>query len=297
MGVIENALEKLRRSGALAPGTPARRLSDPVELRSSWASTAAPVNVSTRVITLDRPRLHEAGYLPEPGQETLFADYYQQVKRPVIRRALAADAAPERRLIMITSALPGEGKTFTSLNLALSMARERDMSVLLVDADFPKAHIGRALDVSEEPGLLDAVTDAAQDVESFVMRTNVQGLEILPGGRSHGGASELVASARMTDVVARLTARNPRRLVVFDAAPLLVAGDARALSHIVGDILMVVRAGYTPRHALVEAVAQIDKKKLQGLVLNDAYTTIREAYYGYPTYGARAEEAVPQRGE
>jgi protein-tyrosine kinase len=291
MGVIENAIEKLRRSGAATGTTGATgKFSRPVEQRS-WASSAEPTNVSTRVIELDRPRLMTAGYLPEAGQEFRFADYYQQVKRPVIRRAFAADAAPEQRLIMITSALPGEGKTFTALNLALSMARERDMSVLLVDADFPKAHIGRALDVNKEPGLLDAAADATQDVESFVMRTNIPGLEILPGGRSNGDASEVVSSSRMIEVTARLTARNPRRLVLFDAAPLLVAGDARALSHIVGHILMVTRAGYTPRHALLEAVAQIDKKKLQGLVLNDAYTTITNSYYGYPEYGAAAQEA------
>jgi Mrp family chromosome partitioning ATPase len=295
MGVIENAIEKLRRSGASASTGTTGKFARPAEHRS-WASDAEPKNVSTRIVEIDKARLQAAGYLPEAGQEFRFADYYQQIKRPVIRRVLGPNATPEQRLIMITSALPGDGKTFTSMNLALSMARERDMSVLLVDADFPKAHIGRALDVHNELGLLDAAADADQDVESFVLRTNVPGLELLPGGRWTGEASELVSSARMIEVTARLTARNPRRLVLFDAAPLLVAGDSRALCHVVGTLLMVTRAGYTPRHALLEAVAQIDKNKLQGLVLNDAYTTISNSYYGYPEYGAAAQEAR-QRGD
>ncbi len=292
MGIIENAIEKLRRSGGTPTSNTSRhRLPD----LQSWASSAEPTNVSTRVIELDRPQLRIAGYLPEAGSEGEFAIYYQQIKRPLIRAAFAPNAGPEQRLVMISSALPGEGKTFTTLNLALSMARERDMSVLLVDADFPKAHIGRALDVHEELGLLDAVADESADVESYVMRTNVPGLEILPGGRSNEQAAELVASARMVQAVARLTARNPRRLVLFDAAPLLASSDTHTLAQIPGQILLVARAGVTPQHALLEAIAQIDKKKLQGLILNDAYTTSNQSYYGYPGHGE--SEVAPVTGD
>ncbi len=109
----------------------------------------------------------------------------------MVRRALAANAGPNQRLVLITSALPGEGKTFTTLNLALSMAQERDVSVLLVDADFPKSHIGRALGVYEEPGLLDALADESVDVESLILRTNVKNLEFLPSGRTNSSAAEL----------------------------------------------------------------------------------------------------------
>jgi protein-tyrosine kinase len=292
MGVIENAIEKLRRSGAVvgAGFDGATRSSQPAALRS-WGSVAGePLSVPTREITLDRPRLRAAGYLAEPGCESLFADYYREIKRPVIRRALAAQAPANQRLILVTSALPGEGKTFTTLNLALSMARERDISMLLIDADFPKSHMSRALGVHEEPGLLDAVADGTLDVESLVMRTNVKGLDFLPGGRSSAGATELVSSARMAEIAARLIARNPRRLVLFDSAPLLVASEARALIQIPGQIILVARAGRTPQHALQEAIAHIDNKKLHGLVLNDAYHTKQNSHYGYSGYGDRGEE-------
>ena len=144
MGVIENALEKLRRSGAAPETTSVRHQAVAVE---SWPTPEEPPLVPTRVIALDRTRLRAAGYLPEVGQELRFADYYREVKRPIIQRALAPGAPANQRLILVTSSLPAEGKTFTAFNLALSMARERDVSVLLIDADFPKAQIGRVLGV------------------------------------------------------------------------------------------------------------------------------------------------------
>jgi protein-tyrosine kinase len=277
MGVIESALEKLRRNGT-GPNTLGER--SPSELQS-WAAGPEPTRLSNREIVLNRNQLRAAGYLPEFGHELRFADYYREIKRPIIRRAVAANAPPAQRLILVTSALPGEGKTFTSLNLALSMARERDLSVLLIDADFPKSHIGRALGMHDEPGLLDALADEALDVESLILRTNVKGLEFLSGGRAHGAAAELVASSRMKDIAIRLAARNPHRLVLFDSGPLLASSEARAFIHIPGQVVLVARAGKTPRQALLDAISHIDKKALHGLVLNDAYITNHNSYYGY----------------
>jgi protein-tyrosine kinase len=280
MGVIESALEKLRRNGGGPESTVIRQQAVALE---SWSSAGGgPEVVPTRVITLDRTRLRAAGYLPEVGHELRFADYYREIKRPLIQRALGPGAPANQRLILVASSLPAEGKTFTALNLALSIARERDLSVLLIDADFVKAQIGRVLGVHEEPGLLDAVGDASLDVESLVIGTNVKGLDILPGGRTSGGAAELVGSVRMGEIAARLVARNPRRLVLFDSAPLLVSSEARALNQLPGQIILVARSGVTPRRALQEAIAQLDNKKLKGLVLNNAYATSHSHYYGYP---------------
>jgi receptor protein-tyrosine kinase len=91
----------------------------------------------------------------------------------------------------------------------------------------------------------------------------------------------------MDQIAARIGARNPRRIVIFDSAPLLVSSEARVLLRIPGQVILVVRAGKTPRQAIVDAVAHIDKKKLQGVVLNHApFTSGTEYYYGYPHYGA-----------
>lgn len=289
MSIIESAIDKLRRTAPAAPGTAAAPAS---HVSPDAAIGVAPIAPHRR-IRIDLNLLRAQGDMPEAGQERRFADYYREIKRPLIQKALAADARPESRLILVSSALPGEGKTFTALNLALSIARERDVSVLLVDADVPKGHLSRAFGIQDEPGLLDALADEARDVESLVLGTDLKGLELLPAGRAaESAASELLASARMAQIAARLTARHPRRLVLFDSAPLLLSSEARALKQIPGQILIVTRAGRTPRQALLDAIALIDKTKLHGLVLNDAHVANGDGYsdyYGY--YGAAGGQA------
>lgn len=293
MSIIESAIDKLRRTAPAASGTaaaPASHVSP--EVGRDAAIGVAPITPHRR-IRVDLNLLRAQGEMPEAGQERRFADYYREIKRPLIQKALAADARPESRLILVSSALPGEGKTFTALNLALSIARERDVSVLLVDADVPKGHLSRAFGIQDERGLLDALADEAVDVESLVLGTDLKGLELLPAGRAaESAASELLASARMAQIAARLTARHPRRLVLFDSSPLLLSSEARALKQIPGQILIVTRAGRTPRQALLDAIALIDKTKLHGLVLNDAHVANGDGYsdyYGY--YGAAGGQA------
>ncbi len=298
MSVIETALDKLRRA-VVPPKIP----SDPASANVAGMPFAArpvaysdePVQQHDRVIAVDMARLRAEGYLPEVGEEQRFADYYREIKRPLIRKALAPDTTADLRFILVSSALPGEGKTFTTLNLAFSMAREHDISVLLVDADIPNPQISRALGLQAEPGLMDALREDTQDPESFVLGTDVPGLDLLPAGTAGEGAAELIASARMAQVAARLSLRNPRRLVVLDSPPVLASSEARALLHIPGQVILVVRAGQTPRQALQDAIVQVEKRKLNGLVLNDATVGAGDGYYygyGYSTYGQKSEHPV-----
>jgi exopolysaccharide/PEP-CTERM locus tyrosine autokinase len=280
LSLIENSLDKLRRATASAKDMGAAAIPLPTAVRPETVAILEPRHVHKRV-AVDFERLRSADYLPEQGQERRFGEYCHRIKRPLIDRALAAGAAQDSRLILLSSALPGDGKTFITLNLALSMARERDISVLLIDGDLPKAQITRVLNLQGEAGLLDALRDDRADVESLVFDTDVPNLEILPAGSPSDGAAELVASARMRDIATRLITRNPRRLVLFDSPPLLVSSEARALVSIPGQIVLVARAGHTPRRAIADAVAQVDRKKLQGLVLNDAYVGAEHGYYGY----------------
>jgi protein-tyrosine kinase len=289
LSLIENSLEKLRRAaaGGKEPGTVAVPL-PAAAVRSESVATLEPRHSHKR-IAIDLSRLRAVGYLPEQGLERQFADYCHRIKRPLIDRALAPGTTQDSRLILVSSALPGDGKSFITLNLALSMARERDVSVLLVDGDLPKAQISRVLDLRNEPGLLDALKDDRLDVESLIFDADVPNLEILPAGGPSDAASELLASARMRDIAARLIGRISRRLVLFDSAPLLVSSEARALLPVPGQIVLVARAGRTPQRAVSEAIAQIDKRKLQGLVLNDARVGNEHGYYGYPAYGGSGE--------
>ena len=284
MSLIENAFDKMRRSG-IEPdevNPPPRSPAHPAALAAPASVGAEPVY---RQVSIDLEGLRAAGYLPEKDHERRLADYYRQIKRPLIEQALAANDAVQMRLILVTSPLPGDGKTFTSINLALSMARERDTTTLLVDADLPKAHISRAFGVGGEPGLVDALLDDSLDVESLILRTNVRGLDILPAGTWVDGVTELLSSARMTQVAARLGAR-PRRMVLLDSSPVLVSIEARSLIHVPGQIVLVLRSGKTPRGAAIDAIAQLDKKKLQGVVLNDSRAASGDYYYGYSYYGA-----------
>ncbi len=284
MSIVESAIDKLRRVTSVAPVASA-----PVAAHAAQGARDRAVDTQTvprRRIAVDVDLLRAQGELPEADQDRRFADFYREIKRPLIQKALAVDARPEARLILISSALPSEGKTFTALNLALSIARERDVSVLLVDADAPKRHLSRTFGIQDEPGLLDAVADEAVDVDTLVLGTDLKGLELLPVGKgTEGAASELIASARMAQVTARLTARHPRRLVLLDSPPLLVSSEARALKEIPGQIIVVTRAGNTPRQALLDALALIDKTKLHGLVLNDAHVAGRDGYWNYYGYG------------
>jgi protein-tyrosine kinase len=227
--------------------------------------------------------------MPEESMERRFADHYRRVKRPLIEKALAGTS--DMRLIMVSSALPGDGKTFTSINLALSMAREKDISVLLVDADGARARISEVLGIRKQPGLLDALADDSIDVESLVMRTDVRGLEVLPAGRFIENGTELIASGRMAQISVRLTAHNPRRLVLFDSPPLLVSSEARVLTRMPGQVVLVVRASVTPRRAILDAVSQVDRQKLQGLVVNQVRDVPGEDYYGYPPYEPTSDSA------
>ena len=291
MSLIENTLGKVRRAaGAAAKPEPyAPRTPAPPAEPIAEAHTIPEYDY--RRVAVDIAALRAAGHLPDATEDQRFAEHFRRIKRAVVTAATAAGAAPEARLVAITSPLPGDGKTFTSVNLAFSLSRERDLSVLLVDADLHKSQVTQDLGLEDQPGLVDALLDESRDAESLVLRTDIPGLDILPAGRSVEDAPELVASVRMAQIVARLTARNPRRLVLLDCAPVLAASEVRTLMQTPGQVLLVVRAGQTPQQAVVDAVAQLDAKRLQGLILNDARHGAA-TYYGYSGYYGALDDAA-----
>jgi Mrp family chromosome partitioning ATPase len=190
---------------------------------------------------------------------------------------------------MITSSLPGEGKTFTSVNLALSLARERDVSVLLIDCDIPKPHISHILGAGSDLGLMDVLVDESRDIESLIVATSTKGLSFLPAGVSSEGSAELLISNRMRQVLAQVLAEDPRRIVLLDSPPLLVTSEGRALTKMAGQIVMVVRSGKTPTHALQDAVKLFEPHQMGGIVLNDGRLTLTEGFYGYGYYGDQSD--------
>jgi protein-tyrosine kinase len=291
VSLIENTLGKVRRAAAAAakaePLAP-RAVGLPAEV---LVESPTMPDYDYRRVAVDLAALRAAGHLPDASEDQRFAEHFRRIKRSVVAKATGAGAAADTRLVAVTSPLPGDGKTFTSVNLAFSLSRERDLSVLLVDADLHRSQITQDLGLEDQPGLVDALLDESRDAESLVLRTDIPGLDILPAGRSVEDAPELAASARMGQIVSRLAARNPRRLVLLDCAPVLAASEVRGLMQIPGQVLLVVRAGQTPQQAVVDAIAQLDPKRLLGLILNDARHGAA-TYYGYSGYYGALDDAA-----
>jgi exopolysaccharide/PEP-CTERM locus tyrosine autokinase len=289
MSLVEMALDKLRSAQSRTSGKPAAAI--PPAQVGSVVDTGVHRRIddipdSGKLIAIDRASLRSSGFLPESAFERRLADQYRQVKRPLLAHAFAADGPANARLIAVASALPGDGKTFTSINLALSLSRERDTSVLLVDADVAKCHASRLFGAAEEPGLLDALAEPALHPESLVIRTDLRSLQLLPAGKPRDGATELLSSARMAEISLALLARDPRRIIVFDSSPLLITSESRPIIDTVGQVALVVRAGVTPRQAVLDATAVLPTDKRVGIVLNQSLTALTTNYYGYGDYGA-----------
>jgi exopolysaccharide/PEP-CTERM locus tyrosine autokinase len=289
MSLLEAAIARLREANAVPGGIGSPRRPPGTDGGKAEAhADSAPAGEKVRI---NLTALRAAGYLPEEASARRFADEYRQIKRPIIEKALAGKAAGELdpRIIMVTSALPGDGKTFTSVNLALSIARDLDISVLLVDADIPKPHVSKIFGLTTLPGLTDALIDVTRRVESLILPTDIRGLSLLPAGKPAEGGEELFASERMRRVLAALVANHPRRIVLLDSSPLLVTSESRTLMSNVGQVVMVVRAGQTPQAAICDALAYCSPDQAGGLVLNQNNARLSEGYYGYygnRTYGA-----------
>lgn len=290
MSLFEQAIARLRNQATANSAVPLGT-KPPASPDSSPEHGTAPASVPlepAKRIAVDADGLRAQGYSPEEGKARQFADHYRRIKRPLIDKALSGTPSlGESRVMMITSALPGDGKTFTSINLALSMALERDISVLLVDCDVVRGHVSGIFGLKDDKGLVDALIDESLDIESLVVGTNHRGLSILPAGSHTEETTELLSSNRMRQLIASLCSRVPRRLLLLDSPPLLITNEGRALTKLAGQVVLVVRAGHTPRQAVIDAIALFDPRQAGGIILNEVKMARSEGYgyYGYGSYG------------
>jgi exopolysaccharide/PEP-CTERM locus tyrosine autokinase len=297
MSVIENTLKRLQgqRPGGNSAAAPDAKGYGTVTAAGAARRRESPVVDSAppgQAVAIDQNALRAAGMLPPVHQEHEIAQQYRRIKRPLINNALGRGVAqlPSGNIIMITSAVPGEGKTFMSLNLALSMRLEEDVTVLLVDGDVVNPRFTQILGLESRPGLLDLAKDPALSAESVIVPTDLPGLSFLPAGRQEANATELVASARMHQVVSRLGSDNPARLVLFDSAPLLVTTESQALAHFAGQVVVVVHADQTPQHVVYDALETLPEDKPAFLVLNQITRHSHSGYYYEYGSGAKWRE-------
>ena len=295
--LIEQAahrLEQLRRAGAampepaiaevlkstahLEPAAPIAKLAP-----DTANAPSTPAQKSQRVeINLDA--LAAAGIVSPNAPRSQIADQYRVIKRPLISIAMGKGATliENGNLIMVTSSLPGEGKSFTAINLAISIAAELDNTVMLVDADVARPSVLRVLGLQPGPGLLDLLLDDSADLSTMLLKTNIEKLTILPSGTPHERATEMLASDAMSRLLADMGKRYSDRIIVFDSPPLLLTTESRVLATHMGQIVMVVQAEKTRRSDVQEALATIEACPVKMMVLNQARSTMTGGYgYGY----------------
>jgi Mrp family chromosome partitioning ATPase len=244
---------------------------------------------SGAIAEIDREGLAKAGFIVSEGPGNSIAEEFRLIKHQLLadieKRGSLSDE--RRRSVLICSAQPRAGKTFCALNLALSLAGERDVEVLLVDADFPKPDLLATLGIADDgPGFVDLLADHDSDPEDFLIRTDVPGLSVLPAGRKTNNVPELLASDRTREVLAKLVAGDRRRIILFDSPPALMASHATVLAGHVGQALVVVRADQTTEADLRETIGLLHGCGHVGLVLNGAGLAVTGRKFGaYDGYG------------
>jgi exopolysaccharide/PEP-CTERM locus tyrosine autokinase len=232
------------------------------------------------------------GFVTPDAPMSQIADEFRVIKRPIIRNAVGKGAGVRVRngnLVMITSAIPAEGKTYTSLNLAMSLAMEYDSTVLLVDGDVANPTLPRLLGVPSAPGLLDVLTRDDVDLSQALVRTNVEKLSVLPAGSRNRRSTELLASEQMAVLLRELSSRYSDRIIIFDSPPLLATTEARVLAQHMGQVIVVVATDSTSQRAVTQALATIESCEVVMMMLNKASQTDVGTYgYDYGTSGSAA---------
>jgi receptor protein-tyrosine kinase len=311
VSLIEQAaqrLEQLRNAGIdvadLAtrppPGDPAARSAPPEALLKELEARAGAGKRPTveplgpqpapkthgresRLVTIDLAKVAKAGVITPDAPRSQLADEFRVIKRPLLANAFGKSAIRVERgnLIMVTSAFPGEGKTFTAANLAMSIAMELDSRVLLVDGDVANPALLPLLGLRESQGLMDVLVNPGVQLSDVLLRTNVERLSLLPAGIRHRRATEVLSSEAMARLVDEMASRYPDRIVLWDAPPLLATTESRALAGYMGQILVVVEADRTTHGSLKSALALLENCPVVMTMLNKARRTDVGSYYGY----------------
>jgi protein-tyrosine kinase len=308
MSTIEKALDKL---GAATTASPA--LEPSIEKAMSAADgtinaetsqvtdvVAQPVPTSQTVtevvdaaprnyIEIDLQSLSNRNFVSIATERRLIYEEYRVIKRKLINNAFGglSSTLKHPNLILVSSSRPGEGKTFTSVNLALSIALEQDKTVLLVDADVLRPNVSRTLEISTPLGLTDYLSSNDIDVADIIYSTNVERLKLITAGKPHHLSTELLASDKMIELVNEFASRYPDRIVIFDAPPLLGVNETSVMAAMCGQAVVVLEENKTKLNELEKALSMLPKELAVGFVINKAYYS-RDKGYGYG-YGYYAE--------
>lgn len=272
---LPQPLPQIDPQGGVLVAEPSGR--DVAEAREHVVSPERPV--------IDMATLQRAGLFDWTRGRSRISEEFRLAQRQLLRTAFSPNAeAGFSNLLLVTSARPGEGKSFTSLNLACSVALQGDHHVLLIDSDAKRDSICQALGLGDAPGILDLASDPTLDASRLILHTEIEHLSILPVGQERGRSSELFASREMTQLVQRLGRRYSDRLVILDAAPCLSTSDPAALAPIVGQILFVVEAERTQRDEVEAALDLVQACPQIMMLLNKVQMSTRYTFGAYSNY-------------
>lgn len=243
-------------------------------------------NSGSKSIHIDGESLLERGYMFDAGSRKVTQEEFRQIKRKLLNNAFgpAAKTLKNSNLIMVSSSNPNEGKTFVSINLALSIALEQDKTVLLVDADVLRPSINRELEFEHKDGLLEYLLAEVSSLSDIIYSTNINNLKIIPSGKPHHLTNELLASNKMADLAKELAERYPDRVVIFDCPPILGVTETPVLSNLMGQAAIVVEESKTKIEDVKKATELLNQDMALGIVMNKTLKTTKDTY-GYYGYG------------
>jgi exopolysaccharide/PEP-CTERM locus tyrosine autokinase len=282
--IIENATNKLdgeKESTAIGKITPENKVT------RSQAPNANTKLVKPKRLALNFAKLRHYGIITPEDKKTAITEQFRVIKRPLLKNSFnkGAGAIKNGNLIMVSSSLAGEGKSFCAVNLAMSIAMEMDHTVLLVDADVARPMVPKILGLGTEKGLLDVLLDDKLDLTEVLIKTNIEKLSILTAGSQHPNANELLASQSMGLLLKELVHRYEDRIIIFDSPPLLLTSEARVLAGQMGQIVLVVEAEKTTQQTVRETLRQIESCEVINLIYNKAKSFAdKELYVAYEQY-------------
>lgn len=286
--LLERAAEKMTTTAAVDPKPLRRAPAQPTEVKPAVKQSKSSSQRRSRRGDIDLVSLRENGFIVPDAPTTTTAEEFRLIKRQLLSKAFDNSQGQSVRngnLILMCSSQPNEGKTYCAINLALSMASERDNTVLLVDADFSKPEVLTTLGLEGGKGLVDIVTDPTLDMADCLIRTNIENLSVLPTGRQHHLTTELIASDRMGQIVSEIAARYRDRIVIFDSPPALASSAGSVLAMHVGQVVFVVEADNTTESELKDGLSMVSACPEINLLLNKTGLHKKNRrfgnYYGY----------------
>jgi exopolysaccharide/PEP-CTERM locus tyrosine autokinase len=274
--------QRTRQQASAAQGEPAsqhQRRAAPQQPESTAHS---------RQVTIDRAALRQHGIaLPSAGRSRI-AEEFRIVKRQIVAKFIdEVDGDPEaarNRVIMVTSAKPGEGKTFAAINLALSIASEQDLKVLLIDLDTRHHAMQDMMGIPAGRGLTDLLSNPDVDFADVVLRTNMPNLAVIPAGHPDNRGPELLSSKRTREMFEEMTQRYSDRFIIFDAPSCLASSDPATLAGKVGQVVFVVEADQTQQEEVEAGLALVRACPNISLLLNKVRNSATDQFGSYSNY-------------